>query len=318
MRWVVTLAVLLGLASGVDAQVAVRAGTLHTMAGQAITDGVVLIGADGRIEAVGPASTVNVPSGYRTITGVVATPGLIDARGTIGLSGWLNQNHDQDQLERSEAIQPELRAIDAYNPREPLVRWARSYGVTTIHTGHAPGALISGQTLVAKTRGDTVEEAVIKPQGMIVATISDRARGQGDKSPGTRAKMAAMLRQALLEAQQYADKLAAAGSDDKPARDLRNEALASALAGEVPIAITAHRAHDILTAIPYCRRVWLSTGVGRCGGGVRSTRGDSCIRSACVGPRDDVSFRRGNGESHHGERREDSRRGDPVRHPKRV
>ena len=40
------------------------------------------------------------------------------------------------QLETSTAIQPELRAVDAYNAREPLVEWLRSHGVTTIHTGH--------------------------------------------------------------------------------------------------------------------------------------------------------------------------------------
>ena len=66
-----------------------------------------------------------------------------------------NQDHDQDQLERSAPIQPELRAIDAFNAQEDLIEWIRSFGVTTIHTGHAPGELISGQTLIAKTAGRT-------------------------------------------------------------------------------------------------------------------------------------------------------------------
>ena len=59
---------------------------------------------------------------------------------------------DQDQLETSAPIQPELRAIDAYDAHEPLIAYARGFGVTTLHTGHGPGALISGQTLIAKTR----------------------------------------------------------------------------------------------------------------------------------------------------------------------
>lgn len=247
MRFVVLLSLL--FAAEAAAQTAVRAQTVHTMAGPAISDGVVLIGEDGKITAVGPASSVAIPEGYRVVQGAVAAPGLIDARGTIGLSGWLNQNHDQDQLERSDAIQPELRAIDAYNPREQLVGWARGYGVTTIHTGHAPGALVSGQTLIAKTRGDTVDEAVLRPTAMIAATISDRARGSNNKSPGTRAKMAAMLREALLEAQQYAADRDSAESGEGPPRNLRNETLALALAGEIPISITAHRTQDILTAI---------------------------------------------------------------------
>ena len=67
------------------------------------------------------------------------------------------------QLETSSAIQPELRAIDAYNARETLVEWLRIHGVTTVHTGHAPGALVPGQTMVVKTRGDEVEQSVIVP-----------------------------------------------------------------------------------------------------------------------------------------------------------
>ena len=49
------------------AQVAVRGETVYTMAGAPIKDGIVLVGKDGKIERVGPASGVNVPSGYRTL-----------------------------------------------------------------------------------------------------------------------------------------------------------------------------------------------------------------------------------------------------------
>ena len=83
------------------------------------------------------------------------------------------------QLETSTAMQPELRAVDAYNARDPLVDWLRSHGITTIHTGHGPGALISGQTMIAKTRGDEVDEAVIVPEAMIAATLGEGGGGAG-------------------------------------------------------------------------------------------------------------------------------------------
>lgn len=236
-----------------SAQLAVRAETLHTMAGPPITDAVVFIGADGKIASVGPASQVSIPEGVETLRAVVVTPGLIDGRSTIGLSGYLNQSQDQDQLERSAPIQPELRAIDAYNPREALIEWARGFGVTTLHTGHAPGALVSGQTIIVKTRGNTIEEALVSPLAMIAATLSDSARGADNKSPGTRAKMAAMLRESLIEAQRYVDKVATAGPGKKPARDLGLEALGKVLAGEIPLLVTAHRSHDILTALRIAR-----------------------------------------------------------------
>ena len=122
------------------------------MAGEPITNGVVLV-KDGKIEAVGPASQISIPAGYRTISAKVVTPGLIDAHSVIGLNGYLNQPHDQMALDGSATVQPELRAIDAYNSEEKLIEWVRGLGVTTIHTGHQPSALISGQTMIAKTVG---------------------------------------------------------------------------------------------------------------------------------------------------------------------
>ena len=187
------------------AQLAVRGETVHTMAGAPITDGVVLIGADGKIERVGPASQVLVPAGYRTLTAKVVTPGLIDAHTVVGLAGYLNQPQDQNQLEPSAPIQPELRALDAYNPRERLVEWLRGFGITTLHTGHAPGALVPGQTMIVKTLGDTVEKAVVVPTAMIAVTLGDGGTRQGG-SPGTRSKMVAMLRAELIKAQEYVAK----------------------------------------------------------------------------------------------------------------
>jgi imidazolonepropionase-like amidohydrolase len=187
--------------------IAVRAETLYTMAGQPIRDGVVLI-RNGKIERVGAASDVRIPNGYRTIRARVVTPGLIDAHSVVGLAGYLNQPHDQDQVERSAAMQPELRALDAYNAREELVKWLRQHGVTTIHTGHGPGALISGGTMIAKTTGDTADEAVLVADYMIAVTLGPDAFAAAGRAPGTRAKEIALLRQELIRAQEFVTKAA--------------------------------------------------------------------------------------------------------------
>lgn len=241
------VAAALALTAPVVAQVAVFGKTIHTAVGTPLRDAVVIV-ENGKISWVGPQSEAEIPSGFRTLRAEVVTPGLVDGRSTIGLSGYLNQPHDQDQIELSQAIQPELRAIDAYNPAETLVAWARSYGVTTIHTGHAPRSLISGQTAVFKTRGRTVDEALVQPVATVAATIGEGARRSGKDSPGTRAKMASMLRAELARAQDYLGKRAAE-TGDRPDRDLRLEALARVLQGDVPLMVTAHKAHDILTAL---------------------------------------------------------------------
>lgn len=232
------------------AQVAVRAGVLHTMAGPAVENGLVLIGADGKIEYAGPAR--NIPAGYEVHECAVATPGLVDVRTTVGLTGIYNVDHDQDHLDRSATVQPQLRAIDAYNPRERLVAYIRSFGVTTIHTGHAPGELITGQTMIAKTRGDTVDQAVFVPAKAVAATLSPSAQRGGGQSPGTRAKMMEMLRNEFFKARSHLEKMRKAEQDDEtepPGRDLKLEALTGVLGGETPLIVTANRSQDIANAL---------------------------------------------------------------------
>ena len=236
------------LTSLARAQLAVQGEVVFTLAGAPVTNGIVLI-EQGKITAVGPAATLKIPDGWKTLKARVVTPGLIDAHTVVGLSGIFNVPHDQDQLEKSAPLQPELRALDAYNPREPLVEWVRQFGVTTIHTGHGPGALISGQTMIVKTHGRTLEAMVLNPAAMIAGTLGNGATTGSDKAPGTRAKAIALLRAELIKAQEYARKLAATDPEKRPARDLRLEALIRALEGKQPLLITVHRDHDILATL---------------------------------------------------------------------
>lgn len=261
--WTLLLMFLLSLvmACAASAQLAVRGDVIHTMAGPPIEDGVVLM-RDGTIEAVGTADAVAIPEQYTIINAAVVTPGLIDAHGTMGLSGILNQPHDQDQLEDSSPIQPELRALDAYNAHEELIAWARSFGVTTVHTGHAPGELVSGQTMIVKTVGNTVDDALVVDAAAVAATLGPQAQRRSG-SPGTRGKMMAMLRAELIKAGEYRD--AQHQDDDEAAddeeaedeeerssgrgRNLRMEALVRVLDGELPLLVTVHRAQDIASAL---------------------------------------------------------------------
>ena len=229
--------------------VAVYGDTVYTMIGPPIEKGVVLIEA-GKIKLAGSALDIPVPPEARVLRGKVVTPGLVDAHTTVGLTGYLNQDQDQDQLDKTEPIQPELRAIDSYNPRERLIEWVRGFGVTTIHTGHAPGALVSGQTMIAKTVGESVDDATITPQAMVAVTLGDDARpGDDKKSPGTRSKAVAMLRGELVKTQDYLRKLELADPEKRPDRDLRREVFADVLRGKLPLLVTVNRATDIDAAL---------------------------------------------------------------------
>ena len=251
------------LATPAHAQLAIEGDTVYTMAGEPLSPGMVIIDADGKITYVGTPRT-DLPDSTQVIHGAVVTPGLIDAHTTVGLSGQYNYAHDQDQLEHSAPLQPELRAIDAYNPQERLIEWVRSFGVTTIHTGHAPGELISGQTMIAKLTGNTAEEAVLVRQAAVAATLGPQAEKSGEKAPGTRAKEVSLLRAEMIKAREYAAKQQAVADDpekDPPTRDLRLDALVKVLDGELPLMITAHRAQDIASALRVAQefniRIWL-------------------------------------------------------------
>ena len=254
------------LAAAASAQHVVRAGVVHTMAGEAITDAVVVLGEDGTIEAVGRRGEVAEPSGYALHECAVAIPGLVDVRGTVGLTGMYNVDDDQDVLETADVMAPEMRAFDAFNVREPLVGYVRSLGVTTVHATHAPGELITGLSTIVKLAGNTVGEAVIVEEKAVMATLG-RGALRSDGSPGTRGKQMAMLREELIKAEEYAEKRAkaAAGDGDQavpdrdhdqrpgeprsPSRDLGMEVLVRVLEGELPLAITAERMQDIASAL---------------------------------------------------------------------
>ncbi len=233
------------IAGAAFAQTAVKGEVVYTMASQPIANGIVLI-KDGKIEAVGPASSIKVPAGYKVLSAKVVTPGLIDAHSVIGLNGYLNQPHDQMALDGSGPIQPELRAIDAYNAQEKLIEYVRSFGVTTIHTGHQPSALVPGQTLIAKTAGKNVDEAVLIPTAMVAVTLGQSALAGQGRSPGTRAKAVAMLRAELIKAQENAKK------SDAP-KDLRSQIMVQIIQREIPLLITANAAQDISTALRLAR-----------------------------------------------------------------
>ena len=186
-----------------SAQVAVRGETVHTMAGAPIQDGVVLVGKDGKIERVGPAASVRIP------------PATAAAReGRDARAGGRAHRRRPGRLP-----EPAARSDPAGNlvgdparaARDRRLQRARDaggvgarFGVTTMHTGHAPGALVPGQTMIVKTRGDEVEQAVIVPLATVAATLgAEGLAGQG-KSPGNRSKAVAMLRAELIKAKDYA------------------------------------------------------------------------------------------------------------------
>lgn len=123
-----------GLAHSAPDTLAIRVDELHVGTGEVIEDAIILI-AGGRFRAVGHATgpdPIAIPKGARVLRAVIATPGFIDAHTSAGLSGLRNVTAVLDQDEPTNPDQAALRAIDAFDPRDPLLRFLLEHGVTVI------------------------------------------------------------------------------------------------------------------------------------------------------------------------------------------
>jgi imidazolonepropionase-like amidohydrolase len=231
------------------ARLAVLAGRVHTVSGDILTDAVVLL-EKGVIQAVGPRDKVEIPAGTPVLTAAVVTPGLIDAHSVVGLTGAVNIPADQDQDEKSDPIQPELRVLDGFNPEEPLLEFLRREGVTVIHAVPGRVNVIAGQTGIFRTAGRTAESMAVRfPAGILVNLGEIPKAAYPGKAPTTRMATAALVRSALTQARNYARKGAVKDEERRPARNARHEALALALEKKVPVLFAAHRADDLLTGL---------------------------------------------------------------------
>src|SRR5262249_1928283 len=147
--------------------------------------------------------------------------------------------------------QADLRALDGYNPNEPLVEFLRSQGVTILQGVPGRGNVIAGQTGIFRTTGATADRATLRfPAGLLVNLGEVPKSSYQGKLPTTRMGTASLVRTALVQAQNYAAKREAAKSEDKkPPTNPKLDALALALDKKIPVLFAAHRADDLQTAL---------------------------------------------------------------------
>ncbi|MGE5653106.1 MAG: amidohydrolase [Bacillota bacterium] len=219
---------------------------------QGTISGVVLV-EDGKIVAVG--SNVAIPAGAEVIdaTGKYVHPGFIDAHCHVGMWEEGIGFEGADGNEMTHPVTPQLRAIDAINPMDQGFMDALEGGITTIVTGPGSANVVGGTSVAIKTHGRAVDKMVVNPDtGLKCAFGENPKRVYADRKmmPSTRMGTAYLLREALVNAQNYMNDVEAAKKDGKPyKRDLKMEPLVRVLKGELALRAHAHRADDILTAI---------------------------------------------------------------------
>ena len=217
---------------------------IHTVLNGTIDRGDILI-ENGKIARVAPSGGFEIPAGAKVmeLDGMTVTPGLIDPHTHISTS-------DEPTFGRGDCNESGVpnasfgRAQDALNPFDLGVRYARSAGFTTCCTLPGSANVIGGTSIAFKTRpAKTVFDMMIPGSEQMKMALGENPNNSHNK---TRMGVAALLREALFNARNYAEKLEK--TPDTP-HDFKLDALVPLITGKMKARIHCHRADDIVTAI---------------------------------------------------------------------
>jgi imidazolonepropionase-like amidohydrolase len=250
--------------------IAIVNGTVYTVSQGVLDPGIILIDDEGVIMAAGP--DLDLADGTEVIdaSGLNVFPGFVDAHTHLGIWEEGVGRAFLDGNEATDPITPHVRALDAINPRDQGLADARSAGVTTVCVTPGSANAICGQAVICKTAGEVVDRMVVRQPAGLKMALGENPKSvykPRDKMPSTRMGTAALIRETLVKTQNYLDKQAKAADDpdkDPPDEDLKLEAVALALRGELQARIHAHRADDILTALRLGEEFGLQVVVEHC------------------------------------------------------
>jgi imidazolonepropionase-like amidohydrolase len=249
---------------------AITNARIVTVSGAEIPRGTVVIGADGRIQAVGAA--VQVPGGARSIdgTGLTVYPGLMDLGSSMGLSEIGQGANATVDVAEVGSFNPNAQAVFAINPHSAHIGVARVAGVTHVMSSPS-GGLVSGQSAIMNLAGWTVPEMTVTPRAALVVNLPRSGfggggfaaflaaqQGQSADAQRTRERQLDSIRAIFRDAVAYANAVEAADRDRSlPAmrRDVVLAALAPAARGEMPVIFTAERAPEIRAALDFAREM---------------------------------------------------------------
>ncbi len=249
-------------ATAQDNVIAIKGGRIVTLAGEPIENGTIII-RDGRIAEVG--ANVAVPAGVELIdaSGLEVYPGMMDAVSRLGLTEVGSTAATVDTTELGD-YNPQLTAATAVHPSSEHIPVARTNGIT--HAVTAPGGSggfgvggtygIHGQASLLNLAGWTIEEmAVDTSVGMILhwPTIQTSTFDFSTFSRVERkfSEVKEEYENRVAELEDWMDAARRYAGDSEKEPDLKLEALAKVVEGELPMMIMADDARDIKRAMTF-------------------------------------------------------------------
>ncbi|WP_426041476.1 amidohydrolase [Brevundimonas sp. TWP2-3-4b1] len=237
--------------------VAIVGGTVLTGTDQRIENGVVLM-SDGKVEAVGPASTP-VPAGYRVVDarGRFVTPGVIDVHSHLGVYPSPGVSGMSDGNEATSPNTAQVWAEHSIWPQDPGFNTARAGGVTTLQILPGSANLFGGRSVTVRNIPSITMQGMKfpgAPYGVKMACGENPSRVYGgrNQSPATGMGNVAGYRAAFIAAQDYRekwDKWRETGEGSPPTRNLQNETLAGVLDGSILVQNHCYRADEMMVML---------------------------------------------------------------------
>jgi imidazolonepropionase-like amidohydrolase len=230
--------------------IAVTNARVIPVSGPPIERGTVVI-RGARIAAIGAG--IPVPAGARVIdaAGKIVTPGWIESATQIGIveieSG---AEGTDDQSTTDKELSAAFDVVDGFNGESTVIPVTRVEGITrAVVMPSGSGHVLLGQGAMFDLTGAQVPDSVIKAPIAMFANLGEAgAASEG----GSRASAMLRVREALQDAidfERHATAWATAQRRPYARGRLDLEALAPVVRGELPLAVNANRASDLLAAM---------------------------------------------------------------------
>jgi imidazolonepropionase-like amidohydrolase len=241
--------------------VALVGATVHPVSGPDIPNGVVVM--DGaRITAVGPASSVHIPVGARTVqvTDKHVYPGFIEPLGHIGLVEIESVRGSTDTRDIGEN-DASLRAQVAFYADSMLIGPAVAGGVLYSHIG-TEGQVVNGTSAVMRLNGWNWEDMTLKApiaMGINYPQVAQHGRffRQTEEEFAKAKEKAVKALQDIVDASRtYQTARSAMANHTGPAIDIdsRFEAMMPVLEGKVPLLVYAADKPTIEAALDWAKK----------------------------------------------------------------
>ncbi|HVR83307.1 MAG TPA: amidohydrolase family protein [Planctomycetota bacterium] len=233
MRLALVLVAALG--SQDDDGIALINARILPVSGEPIAKGFLLI-RDGKITGIGGGDPPAGKARMIDLTGKTLIPGLVLGASALGVVGATNED--------GEEVAPQVRILDSFDPRSGDLSRARQCGITAVQIEPGNRGVVGGIASVLKTAGASRSAMLVREEAELKAAMG-LAPAQGNfaprgaaatfftRRPTTRMGVAWEFRKAFFDAR----KAQAPG------------AMLRALAGTLPVRISASRVTDIETAL---------------------------------------------------------------------